>query len=159
MKQRSRLVAGSAFAVALCAFLAQWEGRSLIAYRDIVGVLTICYGDTRNVREGQTATAAECDERLMRELIVHEDGMRKCLTREIPKGPHFAFLSLTYNIGVDAICRSTLMRKLNAGDIDGACNEILRWNKAGIPPREVRGLTNRRKAEHEICMRPDLRSL
>ena len=40
-----------------------WEGSENKAYRDIVGVLTICSGDTRNVRPGQVATDAECNDR------------------------------------------------------------------------------------------------
>jgi GH24 family phage-related lysozyme (muramidase) len=132
------------------AFVGGFEGRSLVAYRDIVGIATICDGDTKNVRMGMKATHEECDERTVRRLIEHEDGMLRCLKVDLPDGPRLAFLSMTYNVGVAAFCNSTLLRKANAGDIRGACNELPRWNRAG--GKEVRGLTRRRLAEQAICL-------
>ena len=45
---------------------------------------------------------------------------------------------------------STLTRRLNAGDYDSVPGELLRWNKAGNPPRPLPGLTRRRRAEGEL---------
>ena len=61
-----------------------------------------------------------------------------------------AFVSLTYNIGEGAFCRSTLVKKLNAGDYEGACKEILRWDRFQGKP--LRGLTLRRQDEYRQCM-------
>jgi lysozyme len=61
-----------------------------------------------------------------------------------------AYVSLTYNIGETAFCNSTLARKLRTGDYDGACKEILRWDK--VQGRTVRGLTLRRQAEYRQCI-------
>jgi GH24 family phage-related lysozyme (muramidase) len=96
------------------------------------------------------ATEAECDTRLARQVQTHATGLQACLTRALPVKTEAAFVSWTYNVGVGAACKSTLVRKVNAGDLRGACNELLKWNKAG--GRVVRGLTNRRNAERALCL-------
>ena len=60
-----------------------------------------------------------------------------------------AFVSLAYNVGENAFCKSTLVRKLNAGDYAGACREILKWDKFRGQP--LRGLTMRRQDEYQKC--------
>ena len=132
----------------------QYEGRSLTAYRDIVGVWTICDGVTAGVRAGQVATNAECDRLLSAELQVHADGLSACVVdtyeERLPIQTSAALVSWTYNVGVGAACSSTLVRKLNAGDYAGACDQLSRWNRAG--GRAVRGLTIRREAERADCI-------
>ncbi|MBU2936974.1 MULTISPECIES: lysozyme [Pacificibacter] len=134
--------------------VSQFEGRSLNAYRDVVGVATICDGVTLGVRMGDTATNAECDQLLARELRTHAAGLSACIAddveKAIPRDTAVALISWTYNVGVTAACGSTLVRKLNAGDLVGACAQLPRWNRAG--GRVVRGLTNRRAAEFDLCI-------
>jgi lysozyme len=142
---------GGAFVALMLMFVGAWEGYSAIAYRDIVGVLTICYGETKNVRAGQRATKAECDARLVRSLVEHEDGMLRCVRRAMPASVHAAALSLTYNIGVGAWCRSTAARLVDAGAFKAACEAMTRFNRAG--GRVLRGLVNRREAEFALCVR------
>lgn len=145
------LIAGSVALTALATtYIAQFEGRELRAYRDIVGVWTICDGETNGVKPGYVATPAQCDEMLARNLRTYEAGLDKCLTYPVPGKVKVAFLSWTYNVGVGAACGSTLVRKANAGDIVGACNELPKWNRAG--GKIVRGLSNRRAAERELCL-------
>lgn len=150
MKTRTRLT-GAAAAGAI-ALVGTWEGLRLTAYRDIVGVPTVCYGETRGVHLGDRHSKADCDAMLLASLRRHEAGMRRCLKRpdRIPEKSYIAFVSLTYNIGVGAFCRSTAARRLNAGDVRGACDAATWFNKAG--GRKVRGLVNRRAAEHDLCM-------
>lgn len=145
------MIAGSAMLTALATgVVTYWEGRSLRAYRDIVGVATICHGETRGVKIGDTATPKECDAQLARSLRQFEAGLDRCLTAEIPGESKVALLSWAYNVGVSAACRSTLVRKANAGDLVGACNELPRWNRAG--GRVVPGLDRRRAAERDLCL-------
>ncbi|WP_346908560.1 lysozyme [uncultured Roseibium sp.] len=150
MKTRTRL-AGAAAAGAI-SLVGAWEGLRMTAYRDIVGVSTVCYGETRGVRLGDRHSKADCDAMLLASLKRHEAGMRKCLRApdRIPVKSYIAFVSLTYNIGVGAFCRSTAARRLNAGDVRGACEAATWFNKAG--GRKVRGLVNRRAAEHDLCL-------
>lgn len=61
-----------------------------------------------------------------------------------------AYLSFTYNLGVKAFTNSTLLKKLNSGDRVGACNELLRWNKAN--GKALNGLTKRRQEENKLCL-------
>ena len=62
-------------------FTGGWEGLRLYAYRDTGGVATICYGGTRGVVMGQTATKSQCDARLTADLASHETAMLKCLKK------------------------------------------------------------------------------
>lgn len=97
------------------------------------------------------STKPDCDAMLVRRLIEFEDEMMACISKPMPDGVHVAFLSLTYNIGAKAFCRSSLPRLANAGDYRAACDGLLKFNRAGGV--EWRGLTNRRKAEREICLK------
>ncbi|MCP6769773.1 glycoside hydrolase family protein, partial [Klebsiella pneumoniae] len=65
-------------------------------------------------------------------LVEFETGMRLCLTNPdtIPDGAYAAFLSLDYNIGTGAFCKSSVRAKANAGDLKGACDAILLYRKA-----------------------------
>jgi lysozyme len=133
-------------------FVGGKEGVSTKAYRDIVGVPTICFGETRGVKMGDTATMDECKAMLGDALVEFEGNMRACLTNpdKIPDKPYVAFLSLSYNIGSRAFCGSTVARKANAGDLIGACNAMLVWNKAG--GRVIKGLSLRRAEERRMCL-------
>lgn len=129
-----------------------FEGLRLAAYRDVVGVWTACYGETKGIRPGMKFSKATCDNLLVDSLIEHEKGMRRCMKQpdRVPEKSYVAFVSFTYNVGIGAFCGSTLARKLNAGDLRGACNELPRWNRAG--GRVVKGLVNRRADERSMCL-------
>lgn len=152
MRVRKRTLAGSFAILALTAapFVAQWEGLRTQAYQDVIGVWTVCFGETKGVSPGDVYTVAECEGMLDKELRGYAVALGKCLKAPLPEGAAVAFLSWSYNVGTGAACRSTLVRKANAGDLFGACDELLRWNRAG--GRVVRGLVNRRKAEHGLCI-------
>ena len=136
---------------ASAAFVAPWEGLRTQAYRDIVGVWTVCYGETKGVQPGDRYSPAECEAMLSQELRSYAVALGKCLKAPVPEGAAIAFLSWSYNVGTGAACRSTLVRKANAGDLFGACDELRRWTRAG--GQVVPGLVNRRKAEHALCIR------
>jgi len=126
----------------------------LRAYADIVGVWTICDGDTKNVRPGMVETEAGCTRRLEQQLVAHAKPVLACvpaLARPERQNQLVASVSLAYNIGTTGFCRSTAARRFNAGDWRGGCDAFLRWNKAG--GREVRGLTLRRQRERDLCLK------
>lgn len=129
-----------------------YEGLRTKAYYDVVGVPTVCFGETRGVEMGDSYTVDECKAMLGTALTEFETGMRKCMVRPdaVPDKPYVAFLSFTYNVGVGAFCKSTLARKLNSGDMRGACNELAKWNRAG--GRVIRGLIRRRAEERALCL-------
>jgi len=130
---------------AVCAY----EGLSLKEYPDIGRVPTICYGETRGVQPGDVATKAQCDKRLSERLVEFNQGVDSCVTADLPNKRRASFVSLSYNIGVSAFCKSTVVRRINAGDVAGACEAVMMWDK--VKGKHVQGLTNRRKRERDMC--------
>lgn len=143
----------------------KWEGEHRCrddasmhcAYRDIVGVPTLCYGETRGVRMGQRATDTDCVAMLEHRLTDDfRDGLHDYFTeatrqQRLTSERDAAYVSLAYNVGIRGAGRSTATRRLNSGDIAGGCAALGWWNKAG--GRVVRGLVNRRAEETALCLR------
>ncbi len=127
-----------------------FEGLRLNAYRDAVGVLTIGYGHTKNVEEGQQITEEEAEALLKSDLEIFEDSVLDAVNVPITQHQFDALVSFTYNLGARNFRNSTLLKKLNAEDYEGAANEFLRWNRAG--GRVLNGLTRRRAAERDLFL-------
>jgi lysozyme len=144
-----RNVAAISLSAAALVGIATWEGYVGQAYQDIVGIWTIGFGSTENVRQGQTINPVAALQRKINDVQKFEGALKQCVTVPLHQYEYDAYLSLAYNIGPTAFCNSTLVRKLNASDYEGACKEILRWNRAG--GKVVRGLANRREAEYRQC--------
>lgn len=154
-KQATKRKTGAAAALlaaavaATVALVAPWEGLRTDPYRDIVGVWTVCYGET-NVQM-RKYTVAECETMLEAQVSRYMDDIGKCIAAPVTTHQLAALTSWSYNVGANAACKSSLIRKLNAGaPASEWCSELLRWNRAG--GKEVRGLTNRRRAEYEVCI-------
>jgi lysozyme len=149
---KSRLVAlvGAAAATTLVSTVALWEGKRNDPYRDIVGVMTVCYGDTQAPM--RRYTDAECEQLLASRLASFAAPV---LARnpELKDRPNqlAAAASLSYNVGVAAYQRSTIARLFSARQWRAACNQFLRWNRAG--GRVVQGLVRRREYERQICLK------
>lgn len=141
-----------------CAIVGGAEGLSLTTYRDPVGIPTICYGETKGIRMGMRKSKPECDAMLLVSLTEHAERMEKCIRVPVNDNEYSAYLSFAYNTGTANFCNSTLVRKLNDGDHTGACNELLKWDKARsrITGRmaPLPGLTIRRKNERDLCLKP-----
>ena len=142
----------TAAGAAAIALVGTWEGLRLTSYRDVIGVWTVCYGETRGVKPGMRFTRQQCGDMLIDGLEDFEVGMRACLRNPdaIPDKPYVAFLSLSYNIGAGAFCKSSVARKANAGDLRGACDALMLYTRAG--GREIKGLVNRRVDERRLCL-------
>ena len=152
MARKGKIATAGAAAVALSvAFIGGWEGLRTTAYQDLVNKWTVCYGETRGVKPGDSYTKVECDSMLAARIDEFDRGLDRCLAADLPVETRIAVVSWTYNMGLGAACRSTLVRKANAGDLIGACNELPRWNWAG--GRVIQGLTNRRVSERALCLR------
>ncbi|WP_199634965.1 lysozyme [Serratia sp. PAMC26656] len=142
-------VAGGAMAIA-AVLIPSLEGVEYKPYRDVVGVLTVCYGHTgADIIPGKTYTEAECKAMLNKDLVPFVRSVERSV--KVPTSEHqkAALISFSYNVGVKAFESSTLLKKLNAGDSAGACDEMRRWNRAG--GKVWKGLINRREIEREIC--------
>jgi len=83
MQRKRKVVSGAVAAAVIAAslpFIAKWEGVSLTSYRDVVGVWTICYGETKGVGPGQRHTAEECRAMLQAEVGKYYAGVAACMT-------------------------------------------------------------------------------
>lgn len=149
---KGKIIGGAAagvIALAATALVKPWEGYSATPYTDIVGVATYCYGDTARPDKARY-TEQECSERLNSRLGSYLSGVSQCIYRPLRENEWAAVLSWTYNVGVGAACRSTLVRKINDGQPAASwCPELDKWVYAG--GKRVKGLANRRAAERAVC--------
>ena len=122
-----------------------FEGCRLAAYRDAVGVWTIGYGQTEGVHEGMTITQIEAEAMLKQALAdKYVPGVQR-LFGPLEQHQADALVSFAYNLGVGALQKSTLRKKILAGDLAGAADEFLKWHFAG--GKSLAGLRRRRAAE------------
>ena len=151
----------SAAAVALAVpFIARFEGFRARPYLCPAGIWSIGYGATRNadgspvVPNGRIITQAQARAQLAAALERTAEALNLLLARAPSVPQYAALLSLAYNIGVNALARSALLEKFNAGDIAGAADEFLAWDKAHIGGRLVclPGLKRRRAAEYALFL-------
>lgn len=136
-------------------FIAAAEGKRNVAYRDAVGVWTICYGSTQGVRANMVRNDQQCLALLKIEVAEHRTGLHRYFTpvtisSRLPPPRDAAYTSAAFNVGVMAIGKSTATRRLNAGNIAGGCEALTWFNKAG--GRVLRGLFERRKRERVLCL-------
>ena len=133
-------------------FIAKWEGLSLVAYRDIVGVPTVCYGETRGVTMKDSYTKQQCQDMLMLAVAEYYNKLKPYMTNpDIPVGVQASLLELAYNVGVVKAGRSTKMKLANQGKYVEACKELDKWVKAG--GGKVKGLVNRRAdSKVNLCL-------
>jgi len=145
MSLKNKVSGAVAAAVILVAtpFIAKWEGLETTAYRDIVGVPTVCYGETRGVRMGDSYTKADCMKMLQVAVGEYYSKLEPCMTnKNMPVGVQASLLELSYNVGTSSVCKSTMMKLANAGRYKEACNELGKWVKADGDV--IKGLQNRR---------------
>ena len=148
-KQRLIAAIGAGAAALVVPLVMQYEGTIPKTYRDPVGILTACTGHTGpELRMGQTFTRQQCEDMLFSDLEKHATAL-DCVKRPLTDGQKAAFLSFAFNVGNGAFCKSTMVRKANAGDMPGACAELSRWVYAG--GKQLSGLVKRRAAEREMC--------
>lgn len=129
--------------------VAKHEGLETTAYRDPIGIPTICYGHTSTAHIGQTKTIVECQELLSSDLLVAISDVESRVKAPLTVERRAALVSFVFNVGGTKFGSSTLLRKLNAGDARGACAELSRWVYAGGV--KLKGLVARRAEERALC--------
>jgi len=131
------------------------EGNPGKPYVDIAGVLTDCYGNTKNVHRSWVRSEAECKALLGGEAVRIGTFVQRDAP-EIPESTLAGVISWTYNVGDGAYRSSTLRRHLLAQDWVGACYQMHRWVYITDPGTgekiQARGLKNRRDKEVQICL-------
>ena len=126
------------------------EGCRLTAYRDAVGVLTIGYGSTGGITDGQTITQEQADALLLDDLDAAADAVRSMVTVSLTQGQFDALTSFCFNLGAGRLRDSTLLRLLNEGKYDQAANQFQYWTLAGGV--RLPGLVKRRAAERSLYL-------
>ena len=123
----------------------KFEGCELESYKDAVGVWTIGYGHTKNVKEGMTISKEQADNMLLNELDEYCEYVENAVEVDLEQCQIDALVSWTYNLGPTSLKNSTMLKVLNNKDFEQVPNEIKRWNKAG--GQVLQGLVRRREAE------------
>lgn len=171
MSRRGKAAVAGAIAagISVLAFTATtltmpWEAKRNVAYWDAIGgVWTVCYGETKGVKKGDSYTDDQCLKMLLTRLgRDYETPLRRCITGYdgMPFGVKASFLDLAWNVGVSAVCRSTAATLATNKNYADACEAMTRFNRSG--GQFVRGLDLRRKdgdaariGEREICLAGD----
>lgn len=122
-----------------------FESCRLAAYRDGNGVLTIGWGHTHGVREGDTCTQAQADAWLLDDVADAVAAVNRYVTIKLSQHQFDALVDLVFNIGTGNFAHSTMVAKLNANSLVQAANEFEKWDMSGGV--HVAGLLRRRKAE------------
>ncbi|HEJ9065573.1 TPA: lysozyme [Serratia marcescens] len=133
----------------------RFEGLRLKAYQDSVGVWTIGYGwtqpvDGKKVDPGMQIVQATADRLLKCGVVQYEQGVNLLVKVKITQSQFDALVSFAYNLGLRSLSTSTLLKKLNAGDKQGAADEFGKWVNAG--GKRLDGLVVRRAAERELFL-------
>jgi lysozyme len=143
------VVATLALSAAGLVGIAGYESYRGDAYLDSVAVPTVGYGTTAGVKLGDKTTPERALVRLLTDATGAGEAVRGCITAPLFQNEFDAYVSLAYNIGAKAFCGSTLVQLLNQGQYKAACDQLLRWDRAG--GKQLRGLTVRRQAEWRTC--------
>jgi lysozyme len=139
------------------------EGYVDTAMRPLPGdKLTIGFGSTTRpdgspVQAGDKTTPDKALQQALSDVRQFEGALLQCVKVPMYQHEYDAYVSLAYNVGPQAFCRSTLVKKLNAIDYAGACAEILRWRyfqgrDCADPKNRCAGLVNRRQTEYRQCL-------
>jgi len=134
----------------------QWEGKRLTAYQDVAGIWTIGYGHTSaagapKVVAGMKISEQEAVRILRADLAKFEKRVSDLVKVPLSDNQYAALVSFDFNTG--ALHKSTLLKKLNAGDYSAVPAELMKWVNAG--GKRVQGLVNRRAAEAGLWAKGD----
>jgi lysozyme len=149
MKNRDKIKRGARrINAAGLTLIKTYEGLSLRSYRCPAGMWTVGYGHTRTVAPGLELRPEQADALLLEDLRIFEKAVAELVQVPLNDNQFAALVSLAFNIGVVALGRSTLLKHLNAGQLDKVPPEFMRWTKVGT--LELPGLVRRRTAEVEL---------
>lgn len=162
--KRLSVAAAGGVVAAITALVVHFESSNrpppLAAFRDPVGIWTICDGITkiprdgvrRPVRQGDRATAKECGEWLQYEVKAHLAEVDRC-TPGLPDPIRVAMGDITFNVGAAAYCGSRMAALLRNGQYAEGCAELRKWINGRVGGKLVPmpGLARRREADRAWC--------
>ena len=133
----------------LDALLKKFEGCKLKAYYCPAGVCTIGYGHTSaagapQVVDGMTITQAQAEDILKRDIVKYETAVMDLVKVKLTQNQFDVLVDFAYNAGVGNLKSSTMLKKINSGDLDAVPAELMKWTKGG--GKVLPGLVRRRQA-------------
>lgn len=129
----------------------EFEGCKLKAYRCPAGILTIGYGWTHGVKEGDVWTQEKAEQMLVEGVKPFEDAVSRAIgNKPTTQGQFDAMVALCYNIGPGNFEKSSVVRYHRDGNHAKAAEAFLLWNKAS--GSVLPGLTRRRQAEKSLYL-------
>lgn len=173
IRQHKGKLTGAAAAIALTsALIVHWEGEDLVAVQNRFDpinprtgqtVVTVCNGvtdyDLPWLKVGMVFTHADCEALRQRLIPKYREPLKACIKgfEQMPVARQASLGSAAYNLGTGAVCKSTAVRLLNEGDVEGGCRALGNFIKAaGVV---LKGLWNRRHdsnwGEIAWCMEDD----
>jgi lysozyme len=141
------------------ALIVRFEGEVLKVYADPIGLPTLGVGHLLTKAElkkyplGTPISKALSRQFLAQDLERFEAALERLVEVDLTQNQYDALLSLIFNIGIGAFTKSTLLKKLNRKDYQGAADAFLSWVRAG--GSVLPGLVTRRKAERRLFLAPD----
>ena len=155
----NKLVGGTLLAAV--ALVAGFEGTKYVAYQDPVNKWTICNGATKGVKQVDTATPKECQDRLIVELLEHAKPLER-IPHKLPDHVIVAWADFSYNLGTGTLQNSTGYKLLQQGRIAESCKNILAYKYIRIGEKLVDcfddanaricgGIKKRRIIENKLC--------
>lgn len=111
---------------------------------------TVGWGHAKGVKPGDQITQAQAESFLAEDLSIFEAAVNAAIKRPMTQSQFDAMVSLAFNIGGANFASSTLVKKFNAGDVQGAADQFPRWKNAN--GKEMKGLVRRRAAERELFL-------
>lgn len=134
---------------------AHFEGRRQQAYADPGrgwDLPTICYGHTKGVTRGMTATLEQCETWLREDMYTAMADVQRLVRVDLSVHELAAYSDFVFNVGAAKFASSTMLRQLNDDNRAGACAELSRWVYAN--GEKLPGLVNRRAVVRALCEHP-----
>ena len=137
----------------------QFEGFRAKMYKDAVGLPTIGFGtliDSEDEKHllTETITKEQAEVLLRKELVMIENKMKIMVTKPLSQNQYDALVSFAYNLGINNLKSSTLLKKVNVNPADKSiAKEFMKWVHAG--GKVLKGLEIRRKAESDLYFKVD----
>jgi lysozyme len=135
------------------ALIESFEQLRLTAYPGQEGKPTIGWGHTGpEVRLGMTCTREQADAWFVQDTHTAVVGVQRTITATLTQNQFDALVAFTFNVGTGAESHATIVRLVNAGNMDAAALEFAKWNHVNGVVSD--GLTRRRAAEHDLFVSP-----
>lgn len=135
------------------ALIKRFEGYRPRAYVCSGGKWTIGYGHTASVNPQDSITIESAERLLQEDCLLAEMTVASAVKVALSRNQFDALVSFVFNVGRRNFIKSTLLKKLNTGDVKGAADEFLKWTYA--KGKKSDGLLRRRKAERELFLHTD----